>query len=900
MRRLKIPILTALILLAFTGLSRAQDHLGCDDLTKSTIDTVRVVSTEGKPGEIVDMPIRMKNDSICTAFQILIQFDTTWLTPVFIRDSTCSEADTLGNCIVWSVDSNFVDYVIHDPRFLKTDTSGPFNDIIDTVTNFTASFFQGKEDVIACNFLPQFTKIDSLAGGADAIFSLRFMVDENMPHHALAEFILFEIDIFVVDSPLGIPDTTYFDGCNSTQLTTAWFTGVETQTFQVFPTTNTSTPMFFRADTGFVPTDDPTISLTAFPTTVSPGGQSNLNWLATNADTVILYGPSSAVLLATPTMSGTFPVTLPTTEGSYQYSATAKQNTGKTATSYATVTVSAGGGGDGPVITFVPADVSYRINQGETVSFTVEAAEGDGDQVTLTASSLPNNAAFAPTNPVIGIGSVSGTFSFTPDFNQEGSFVVSFTAEDKDGSTTRSVTIMVDKLQVDRLFSTSAPGQKPVGGLRGTGGIYFPINLVTSKTVYGVQFDMLYPSTIVTVDSFVTTGRIPEYVVYDNIGQVPGEVRVLAFGLANEPVGSDTTTAILWAVMTLDEDAVPWSTHTIYLQNGRESVSPDPNIGSLPLVTDSGVVEIDNPGDVNLDKFIDVDDAVGIVSSIIETFLLTRRQFDVADVIENDSVNVFDLVGVVNLIYGIPLAPSPTPSFPGDTALILLAFEDMARGSSDIVTVASEGIPEQLAGVQLEVSYDPSAVSLGAPSLTRDNERFALSYKDNGNGRMTIVLYHMAPLKTDELIQAGGADLVYIPAIARTDIKSGDRTRIRVTDAMLSTASAASVNVSGVDRSGISGLPGTFVLEQNYPNPFNPETRIAFSLSHAAHVKLTIFNVLGQHVRSLIDGPMDTGEEHEVVWDATDDLGRRVASGIYLYRLKVGDENQTKKMLFLK
>jgi hypothetical protein len=898
MRLLKVPLLTLLILFTYFGLPRAQ--IGCDDLVKSTIDTVRVVSTEGRPGDTVNIPILLKNDSIVTAFQMVFKFDTTWLTPVFIRDSTCTETDGGGNCITWSVDSNFIDYNING-RFVKTDTSGAFNDIIDTVTKFSANQFQDMKDVIACNFLPQFTDIDSLPGGRGNIFSIKFAVDENMPHLQLSQLSFYEADIFIVNDTVFPPETTFF-GCSESQMSTVWFDGSETQTFQVYPTSNTSTPMFFRADTAFVPQDDPTISLTGSPNPISSGGLLTLSWNAANADSVVITGPASELPLRTIQMQSSINVVVPVAAGTYTYTATAFRNSGASAIDAVAIIVSGGGGGGGtaPSIAFTPPDLSYTIKQGETVSFTVFASEPDGHQITLTANSLPNNASFGPTNPVIGVSSVSGTFSFTPDFVQEGTFPITFSGSDEDGTTTRQVTIVVEELQIDRLFSTSAVGQQPVGGLPDAGGVYFPINLVTAKTVYGVQFDMFYPPGVVTVDSFVVTGRIPEYVVRDNIGVVPGNIRVVTLGLQGEPVGTDSTTAILWAVLTLADDAIPWTTHSIYLENGRESIDPNPDFGSLPLVTDSGIVEIDKYGDVNLDKIIDVADAVNIVAYILENYGFTRRQFDVADVITNDSVNVFDLVGVMNLIFGIPISPAPPPPSPTDTAVILLAYNDVTSGASDILTIASEQVPVELAGVQLEVSYDPETVELGVPSLTQYNENFALSYRDDGNGRMLVILYHGAPFKTDELIQTGASDLVYLPITARSDITSGDISQIRVSEALFSTSSSASINVNGIDRFEDVNLPLTFVLDQNYPNPFNPETWIAFSLSVGSNVDLSIFNVLGQHVKTLVKGEMEASQRHQVMWDATDELGTRVATGVYLYRLQVGDENQVRKMLLLK
>jgi hypothetical protein len=92
----------------------------------------------------------------------------------------------------------------------------------------------------------------------------------------------------------------------------------------------------------------------------------------------------------------------------------------------------------------------------------------------------------------------------------------------------------------------------------------------------------------------------------------------------------------------------------------------------------------------------------------------------------------------------------------------------------------------------------------------------------------------------------------------------------------------------------INLVPVTFELGQNFPNPFNPTTQIEFNLPEAAQVNLTVFNVRGQKVTTLVDGYLDAGP-HTVTWDAGDN-----ASGMYFYRLQAGDFVQSKKMLLLK
>jgi hypothetical protein len=96
-----------------------------------------------------------------------------------------------------------------------------------------------------------------------------------------------------------------------------------------------------------------------------------------------------------------------------------------------------------------------------------------------------------------------------------------------------------------------------------------------------------------------------------------------------------------------------------------------------------------------------------------------------------------------------------------------------------------------------------------------------------------------------------------------------------------------------------ASVPLTFALDQNHPNPFNPTTTIAFTVPAAGRVNLDVFNVLGQHVRCLLDEDIEAGA-HSIIWDGKDGDGRSVASGIYLYRLRAGKDVESKKMVLLK
>ncbi|MCI0553752.1 MAG: T9SS type A sorting domain-containing protein [Anaerolineae bacterium] len=94
-------------------------------------------------------------------------------------------------------------------------------------------------------------------------------------------------------------------------------------------------------------------------------------------------------------------------------------------------------------------------------------------------------------------------------------------------------------------------------------------------------------------------------------------------------------------------------------------------------------------------------------------------------------------------------------------------------------------------------------------------------------------------------------------------------------------------------------LPEGYALEQNYPNPFNPATSIAFSVKETGVVQLTIYNLHGQEVRTLINSQMNAGF-HSMNWDGKDERGQVVPSGVYLYKLRVNGFAQTRKMTFMK
>jgi hypothetical protein len=95
--------------------------------------------------------------------------------------------------------------------------------------------------------------------------------------------------------------------------------------------------------------------------------------------------------------------------------------------------------------------------------------------------------------------------------------------------------------------------------------------------------------------------------------------------------------------------------------------------------------------------------------------------------------------------------------------------------------------------------------------------------------------------------------------------------------------------------------PVTFAdrLYQNVPNPFNPTTTIRFELASAANVQLTVYDVRGHNIRTLLDG-YHTAGLHISIWDGLSDTGEQVSSGVYFYKLKTAGFVKTRKMVLLK
>jgi hypothetical protein len=153
----------------------------------------------------------------------------------------------------------------------------------------------------------------------------------------------------------------------------------------------------------------------------------------------------------------------------------------------------------------------------------------------------------------------------------------------------------------------------------------------------------------------------------------------------------------------------------------------------------------------------------------------------------------------------------------------------------------------------------------------------------------------------DVAINVQGSSFVWnLPPDMLTD---NARVRVFVYDAQgllgYDTSNEVFEVITAITDAPANTRPRTFALAQNQPNPFNPHTVIKFDLPRDEHVNISIFDVKGRLVKTLVSEPMTYGT-HEAIWKGQDNRGNQVATGVYYYRIVAGTFTATKSMVLVK
>jgi hypothetical protein len=196
-----------------------------------------------------------------------------------------------------------------------------------------------------------------------------------------------------------------------------------------------------------------------------------------------------------------------------------------------------------------------------------------------------------------------------------------------------------------------------------------------------------------------------------------------------------------------------------------------------------------------------------------------------------------------------------------------------------VATVTRDGVPEE----GLEVAF--------SRSISGRSSDYQWTGTTDADGRVTVDIQveGRSGASGYYLVQATDAALEVVARWNSVPISGGRETLLSLP------VGDRAVVVGRIPLRGVE----SFVISGNYPNPFNPATQIAYQILEPGDVSLTIYNLLGQEVRTLVRGYVQPGQ-YQVVWDGKDNLGQPVSSGVYVYRLAGKQLSQTRRMLLLK
>ncbi len=274
---------------------------------------------------------------------------------------------------------------------------------------------------------------------------------------------------------------------------------------------------------------------------------------------------------------------------------------------------------------------------------------------------------------------------------------------------------------------------------------------------------------------------------------------------------------------------------------------------------------------------------------------------------------------------------SPNPNYGQEIATGLCACLEFAGELAVIndttVTLAVNIVDnEPIRGIEIDIYADTDElVYEGAGSVTKGSKLENVTDPNGTPRTMTllanaiddhvkVMAYSTAQAQTEGNGEEG--DLVYVtyhvpngvsslPAVINFGIGTCNLPGtslapdlLNVVCAFPDTTNPQAVNVQ-LDVVEKPGIPTEYNLSQNYPNPFNPTTSIAFDIPQASDVTITIYNIIGQQVVSLVNDFVPAGK-YEVEWNAQDTYRNPVASGVYFYELRSDDFTARKKMILLR
>lgn len=312
-------------------------------------------------------------------------------------------------------------------------------------------------------------------------------------------------------------------------------------------------------------------------------------------------------------------------------------------------------------------------------------------------------------------------------------------------------------------------------------------------------------------------------------------------------------------------------------------------------------------GDVSLNGIVQAYDASLVLEYVVNPTGLNTVQQTVADVSGNGTITAYDasliLQYVVNLISCFPAEVGAnvkqlSPSSKQYLVLQKVSGVRLSVGTATVMHGDSFTVPIDLknvsgvASVEIALKYDPTLMSFSNAKISDAASGMQMTYfNDKQKGLIRIAMAGSAMLQND-------GDIADITFGVSNDIRGKQSAQIAVECFLANESDLTKLATPG--NIEIIGKPTSYQLDQNYPNPFNPSTTIGYQLPNDnTHVRLVIYSMTGQIVKTLVDVNQDAGV-YKAVWDGTNNFGVKVSSGVYLYRIAADKFVQVKKLLLLK
>ncbi len=340
-------------------------------------------------------------------------------------------------------------------------------------------------------------------------------------------------------------------------------------------------------------------------------------------------------------------------------------------------------------------------------------------------------------------------------------------------------------------------------------------------------------------------------------------------------------------------------------------------------------IDLDQDGDIDVLSASENDDKIAWYENILIND--TPVIMAIRDTIINEDETYYDTLRATDkennaIIYSIFSPTNDVTVFVADSILTLTPNANW-HGVANIKVYASDGYSKDSTSFKLEVSPVQDAPTafewvssvLDTINITQTNlnDIYILKWgtsTDTADGEsITYLIYAGTGISPKEQIYDTTITSLLIPYqefLQKTFEQIPILPRATVNFSVSATDGIDTVKITGDDRVVLvdryeylsiemEGILAEFALHENYPNPFNPNTTLRFDLPYLSDITLTIYNTLGQKVKTFNIENKPAGY-HSVIWDATNDYGDPVSAGLYLYQLQSKDFVKARKMILLK